>query len=86
MKGFFGKVLRIDLSNKTHRVDTVDDSVFRRLLGGKGLGTHLLLEHNPPGIDPLSEENNLIFALGPTTDTSITGSSRYGVFAKSPLT
>jgi aldehyde:ferredoxin oxidoreductase len=86
MKGFFGKVLRIDLSNKTHRVDTVDDSVFRRLLGGKGLGTHLLLEHNPPSIDPLSEENHLIFALGPTTDTPVPGSSRYGVFTKSPLT
>jgi aldehyde:ferredoxin oxidoreductase len=86
MRGFFGKVLRIDLSDQTHRVEAVDDSVFRRYLGGKGLATHLLLEHNPSGVDPLSEENHLIFALGPTTDTPIAGSSRYGVFTKSPLT
>jgi aldehyde:ferredoxin oxidoreductase len=86
MKGFYNKVLYIDLSSRTHRVDAIDDSVFYRYLGGKGLATHLLLEHNPPGVDPFSEENHLIFALGPVTDTPISGSSRYGVFTKSPLT
>ncbi len=86
MNGFFGKFLHIDLSNQTHTVKTVDGAVFRRYLGGKGLATHLLLEGNPPGVDPLSEENLLIFALGPTTDTPVPGSSRYGVFTKSPLT
>jgi aldehyde:ferredoxin oxidoreductase len=86
MKGFFGKVLRVDLANQTHFVETVDDSVFRRYLGGKGLGTHLLLEENPAGVDPFSEENRLILTLGPVTDTPIQGSSRYGVFTKSPLT
>jgi aldehyde:ferredoxin oxidoreductase len=86
MKGFCNKILYIDLSSRTHRVDAIDDSVFYRYLGGKGLATHLLLEHNPPGVDPFSEENHLIFALGPVTDTPISGSSRYGVFTKSPLT
>ncbi len=86
MRGFFGKALRIDLSNQTHGVETVDDSVFRRYLGGKGLATHLLLERNPAGVDPFSEKNHLIFALGPVTDTPVPGSSRYGVFTKSPQT
>jgi aldehyde:ferredoxin oxidoreductase len=86
MKGFFGKALHVDLSNRTHRVERIDDSVFRRYLGGKGLATHLLLEENPPGVDPLSDENRLIFALGPASDTAVPGSSRYGVFTKSPLT
>jgi len=86
MKGFFGKVLRIDLSNQTHKAEAIDDAVFSRYLGGKGLATHLLLKENPPGVDPFSAENHLIFALGPVTDTPIAGSSRYGVFTKSPLT
>ncbi|MBW2120799.1 MAG: aldehyde ferredoxin oxidoreductase family protein [Deltaproteobacteria bacterium] len=86
MKGFFGRILYIDLSRRTYRSDAVDDSVLSRYLGGKGLATHLLLEGNPPGVDPFSEENNLIFALGPVTDTPVHGSSRYGVFTKSPLT
>jgi aldehyde:ferredoxin oxidoreductase len=86
MKGFFGRVLLVDLSKKTHSVENIDEALLGRYLGGKGLATQLLLEKNPPGVDPLSEENHLIFALGPVTDTSIAGSSRYGVFTKSPLT
>ena len=86
MRGFFGKLLRINLSENAHTVEEIDDSVFRRYLGGKGLATYLLLENNKPGVDPFSPENHLIFALGPATDTSIYGSSRYGVFTKSPLT
>jgi aldehyde:ferredoxin oxidoreductase len=86
MRGFFGKVLDVDLSTKAHGVKSLDETVCRSYLGGKGLGTHLLLEENPAGVDPLSEENRLIFALGPVTDTPIPGSSRYGVFTKSPLT
>ena len=86
MKGFFGRVLLVDLSKKTHSVERISETVLGGYLGGKGLATQLLLEKNPPGVDPLSEENHLIFALGPVTDTPIAGSSRYGVFTKSPLT
>lgn len=86
MRGFFGKVLHVDLSNQTHTVEAIDDAVFHRYLGGKGLATHLLLQENPAGVDPFSEKNRLIFALGPVTDTSVPGSSRFGVYTKSPLT
>ena len=34
----------------------------------------------------MSPDNVLIFAVGPATDTPVWGSSRYGVFTKSPLT
>jgi aldehyde:ferredoxin oxidoreductase len=59
---------------------------LRQYLGGKGLATHLLLERNPAGVDPLAPENNVIFTLGPATDSRIYGSCRHGIFAKSPLT
>jgi aldehyde:ferredoxin oxidoreductase len=55
-------------------------------LGGKGLATHFLLQHDPPQVDPLSPENHLIIATGPVTDTAIWGSCRHGVFTKSPQT
>jgi len=86
MKGFFNKILRIRLKTKTFQEETVPDSVFETSLGGKGLGTHLLIRENPPGVDPLSPENRLIFCTGPITDTRIYGSCRHGVFTKSPLT
>ncbi|WP_369689042.1 aldehyde ferredoxin oxidoreductase family protein [Carboxydothermus islandicus] len=55
-------------------------------IGGKGLGSYLLLNNVAPGIDPLSPDNKLIFTAGPAAGTGMLGSSRYGVFSKSPLT
>ena len=86
MKGFFNKLLRIDLKEKQYAAEPIPDSILKQTLGGKGLGTYLLLENNPEGIDPLSPENCFIIALGPVSGTRIPGSSRYGIFTKSPLT
>lgn len=86
MKGYFKKILMINLTDQTYRDESVDESVYRDYLGGKGLATHLLLKKNKPGVDPLSPDNHLIFALGPMNDTRIWGSSRWGVYTKSPQT
>src|SRR4030065_2311383 len=86
MKGFFNKILRINLKVKTFKEEMIPDSVYETYLGGKGLGIHLLMKENPPGVDPLSPKNRLIFALGPITNSRIYGSCRHGVFTKSPLT
>ena len=86
MKGFFQRLLIIDLSNRTSNVEPVDDKILSQYLGGKGLATHLLLEKNQPNIDPLAPENHFILALGPVTDSAIYGSCRHGIFSKSPLT
>jgi aldehyde:ferredoxin oxidoreductase len=86
MKGFFNKILRINLTSKTFKEEPIPDSVYETYLGGKGLGTYLLMKGNPPGVDPLSQENGLIFCTGPITNTRIYGSCRHGVFTKSPLT
>jgi aldehyde:ferredoxin oxidoreductase len=86
MKGFFNQLLRIDLSKKKSTVEPIPESILRSYLGGKGLGSYLLLKENPPHIDPFSPENRLIFTLGPLADTPFYGSSRYAVFTKSPQT
>jgi aldehyde:ferredoxin oxidoreductase len=86
MKGFFNQLLRIDLSKQKSTVEPILDSILRTYLGGKGLGSYLLLKENPPHIDPFSPENRLIFTLGPLADTPFYGSSRYAVFTKSPQT
>ena len=86
MKGFFNRLIIIDATDRTTRVEKIDDTLIKKYMGGKGLATHLLLEHNPPGVDPLSPENHLIVGLGPLTDSLTQGSCRYGIFSKSPLT
>jgi len=55
-------------------------------IGGKGLGTKLLLDEVPPRCDPLGPDNKLIIVCGPLTGTSFPTCNRYGMLFKSPLT
>ncbi|MBN2437359.1 MAG: aldehyde ferredoxin oxidoreductase family protein [Deltaproteobacteria bacterium] len=86
MDGFFNTVLHIDVTEKSFREEPINDDVFRKFLGGKGLATYLLLNNTKAGVDPLSAENVIIFPTGPAMDTKIFGSSRFAVITKSPLT
>lgn len=86
MRGFFNMVLSVNVTQKSFEMKIISDDVTRRLLGGKGLASHLLLQNNPPGTDPLGRDNHLIFAVGPVTKTGVWGSCRYGVYTKSPQT
>jgi len=86
MKGFYNQILRINLSDKRSQTEPLSDEVLEKYLGGKGLATHLLLENNPPGVDPLGPENHLILITGPVSGTPIWGSCRYGIYTKSPQT
>jgi aldehyde:ferredoxin oxidoreductase len=86
MFGLSHRLLVIDATHKSFDIEQISDGVLGRTLGGKGLATHLLLQHNPPKVDPLSPENHLIFAIGPVTGTAIWGSCRHGVYTKSPQT
>lgn len=86
MFGFYERIITIDLSRKTFLIEALADDILSRCLGGKGLATHLLLERNPKGVDPLAPENHLIIATGPFCQSRLWGGSRYGVYTKSPLT
>jgi aldehyde:ferredoxin oxidoreductase len=86
MYGFYNVLLDVDVTRRSFVVRQLDDDLLRRTLGGKGLATQLLLENNPPGVDPLSPENVVIFANGPLSGSRIWGSCRYGVYSKSPQT
>ncbi|MBN1663271.1 MAG: aldehyde ferredoxin oxidoreductase family protein [Deltaproteobacteria bacterium] len=86
MKGFYHRILIVDLHKRSFQISPLSDDIPARYLGGKGLGSYLLYHHNMPGIDPLGPSNCLIFATGPATGSLLWGSSRYGVFTKSPQT
>jgi aldehyde:ferredoxin oxidoreductase len=86
MKGFFNKLLRINLEQETFTYEEIPDSLLMKTLGGKGLASHYLLKENPVGVDPLSSENIFIIAAGPVTGTKVWSQSRFGTFTKSPVT
>ena len=92
-----GKVLRVDLTAKTLKDESIPESVARKYLGGKGYAVYMLYQYlkeyeaegvSPADIDPLGPENVLIFATGPGTGVAgFPSSGRYHVMAlKSPLT
>ncbi len=85
MKGINGNILRVDLTAGKLSVQAVSDDHYRRYLGGRGIIAHTLLTEVPPGIDPFSEENRLVFALGTLTGHPFVGSGRNSVGCKSPL-
>jgi aldehyde:ferredoxin oxidoreductase len=62
--GYWGKVLRINLNDRSYRVENVDESIWKKFIGGSGYGTKILIEETKPKIDPLSEENKIIFGVG----------------------
>jgi len=84
--GYNGKILRVNLSDNKIAIERPSEVFYRRYLGGWGFIAYFLLKEVPPGIDPLSPMNKLIFAPGVITGAPIAGSGRNAVGAKSPLT
>lgn len=85
-KGRANQLLRVDLTSRSARTEPVPDDLHERWLGAKGLGAYYLAKELAPGIDPLSDENKLIFSTGPYQGTGISSAGRMGVITKSPLT
>jgi aldehyde:ferredoxin oxidoreductase len=86
MKGFFNRLLRVDLGRRSYAYEEIPDAVLEKTLGGKGLGTYLLARENRPQVDPLSPDNTFILTVGPVTGTKMWSQSRFGAFTKSPAT
>lgn len=83
--GSWGRVLRVDLTKRAWSIEELDEATYRRRPGGRALIAHYLLRELRPGVDALSPENVLVFAMGVLTGTPLSGASRHSVGAKSPL-
>ncbi len=84
--GYGGRVLRVDLTERSTHIETLDPSWVRTVIGGRAANTKRLFEELDPDCDPLSPENILIFGVGPLTGSLLPASAYYTVTAKSPLT
>jgi len=54
--GYFGSALLVDLDGPRSEPLALPDHVLRATIGGAGLGTHLLSQLAPAGVDPLAPE------------------------------
>ncbi len=83
--GYWNKILHVDLTAGTTRIEEPGDAFFRLYGGGRGLIGHYLLKYVPTNADPLGPDNVLIFAPGVLTGAPVPGAGRHSVGAKSPL-
>jgi len=84
--GYTGRLLRVDLSQRSWSVEQVPTPVIRGFLGGRGFTAKYCYDEIPPGTDPIGPGNKLIFAAGPLTGTRMPSSGRYAVGCRSPHT
>ncbi len=84
MKGFWGRLLEVDLATGVAHVLEIPEKAYRMFLGGRGLATYLLAKKYGEKwrlLDPLSPENPLMLLTGPLTGyypgvkLSVTGKS-----------
>ncbi|HDO20236.1 MAG: aldehyde ferredoxin oxidoreductase family protein [archaeon GB-1845-036] len=86
MKGWTGKFLRVDVSERRCKVENYDENLALNFIGGRGFAVKLLWDELPIGVEPFSPQNKLIFAAGPLTGLPIASSGKMVVASKSPLT
>jgi len=86
VKGYVGKVLRVNLTTRTVTTEILKQEWINNYLGGKGLGMKYLYEELSPKADPLSPENKLILMTGMFTGTAIPCSGKLAIITKSPAT
>jgi len=85
-KGYTRKIIRVNLTSHLVKIEELPNGQLKKYIGGAGLAARMLYDELPPGIDPLSPENKVIFFAGPLAGTMIPCGGRLGVYTKSPLT
>ncbi|MEM1247165.1 MAG: aldehyde ferredoxin oxidoreductase family protein [Acidobacteriota bacterium] len=84
--GMHGKVLIVDLSTKSTSAEEIPADVYRKFLGGYGIGAYLMHHHFPTGTDALAPEACFAIVSGLLTGVKTPFSGRIQIVGKSPLT
>lgn len=75
--GFWGRILRVDLSEMTWFIEEVDPVIYRTYFGGGSLAMYYMMKEIPKGIDAFDPENRIVFMTSPLTGTKISGQARH---------
>lgn len=83
--GWARKRLWVNLTTGEKRGEPLDLPDLKRSIGGRGLNAHTIYAETQAGIDPLSPENPLCFAVGPLSGTFSPCSGWFNAAAYSPM-
>lgn len=84
--GYHGKILHIDLTNRSSWIEEPDEIFWRTYVGGGLLAVYYLFKHTQPNIDAFDPQNLLIFASSIPAGLPFAGLARFTTASKSPLT
>jgi len=86
LKSVWGKLLRVNLTDKNMIEEKISEKIFKQYIGGSGMATKYLYDEVEAGTDAYSKENKVIFATGPFQGYVLPGGAKWTVVSRSPLT
>ena len=84
--GYFGRLLRINLSTKTSSVEDIPDLWFEKFMGGRGVAAKIYYDEIGPVVKPFNRDNKIILMAGPLTGLPLPAATKFQLSTKSPET
>jgi aldehyde:ferredoxin oxidoreductase len=82
----YGRLLIVNLDNRSSWTIDVEPEILKKYIGGAGLSAYLYTQFAKGDIPPLDPASPFIVMTGPLTGTPVVLSGRHGVAGRSPLT
>ncbi|MBN1677451.1 MAG: aldehyde:ferredoxin oxidoreductase, partial [Candidatus Thermoplasmatota archaeon] len=86
MKGYTGKILKVDLTTGKSSERTFDEKYARKYLGGQGFAVQIVYHDMPEGADPFGADNVFAIAGGVFDGFPVGTGGKVAFAAKSPAT
>jgi aldehyde:ferredoxin oxidoreductase len=83
---YLGKILRINLATKEVSEQSIEEHMYEKLLGGRGIAAKIYYDEVGADVKPFDPENKLIFMTGPLTGVRLPSTTKFQVATKSPET
>lgn len=84
--GYAGRILYVDVTDGSYRVEETPEEMAREFIGSRGFGSKLLWDELKPDVKPLDPENVVIMAAGPLSGVFLPSSGKISFHTKSPAT
>jgi aldehyde:ferredoxin oxidoreductase len=85
-KGYHGKILWLNLTDKTSHEEVIDDKIYQLFIGGYGLAAKIIYDRQKKGLSKLDPDNILAVMSGLLTNGRAAFNGRWILAGKSPLT
>jgi aldehyde:ferredoxin oxidoreductase len=84
--GYLGRLLRVNLSDRSVKTEAIDPRRFELLLGGRGVAAKYYFDEIPASTDPLGPANKIFFFTGPLTGLPLPSTTKFQLSTRSPET